>query len=131
MIKTAPRITDTAGLFYRQYHSSLNGGLEYVLNAWPAMYKQALGDLQERLTQDELSLIINVCCPTLLTPGIAGHQLMIQVMLGIDLYHVDQEWNVDRDEILQKITDMTIFECAVLEIWAAAGGPGHDDDIEG
>ncbi|RLC76939.1 MAG: hypothetical protein DRI61_12400, partial [Chloroflexi bacterium] len=97
---------------------TLNAGCEYILNAWPGIVKRTLADLSGQFTAGELSLIIDVFNGTALTPGLAGQHIAINVADSIDLDHTDQKWSVDKKTILKKLQNLTIFQAAVLEIWA-------------
>jgi hypothetical protein len=118
MIKTAPRISEKAGDFYPAHFSSRNGGLEYVLDAFPALYQRTIPQVLAKFKGQELMLIIDVFNATMLTAGIAGQHVGISVADGIDLDRLDEKWGIDRAEIMEKIEGLAAFEAACLEIWA-------------
>jgi len=115
---TAPRLGDAHAEFILKYFPTLNSGCEYILNAWPGIVKRTLADLSGQFTAGELSLIIDVFNGTRLTSGLAGQHLEVQVTDGIDLDRLDKKWDVSPDDIIAKIRGLSIFEAAVLEIWA-------------
>lgn len=115
--KTAPTVTDATADFMPTLFRSRNAGCEFILNAFPSLYKRALGELKGRFTAGELSLVIDVFNATALTPELAGQTLEIQVADGIALDGLDSKWEVQKDKVLGKIRDLTAFHKTVLEIW--------------
>ena len=115
---TAPRIGDPAADFYRGHFSNLNAGLEYTADAFPALYRRTLHGLRGRFTRGELMLMVDVFNATALVPGMAGQHLGANVADGISLDRLDQKWEIDGEDLNAKISALTIFEAAVLEIWA-------------
>lgn len=118
MKKTAPRISDSAAEFYPTVFSSLNGGLEYTIDAFPTLYRRTLAELRGVFSAAELKLIIDVFISTALTPGLAGQHLALSVADGIALENLDKKWSVDAAAMKKKIETLTSFDAAVLEIWA-------------
>jgi hypothetical protein len=115
---TAPRIGEQSAEFYKSVFQSLNWGLEYTLDAFPALYRRTLHDLRGKFSWGELSLIVDVFNATALMPQIAGQHLDAQVADGIDLDHLDQKWEIDGTALNAKISALPIFTAACLEIWA-------------
>jgi hypothetical protein len=115
---TAPRIGDKSAEFYPGLFQSLNWGLEYTLDAFPALYRRTLHDLKGKFSRGELCLMIDVFNATALTPQLAGQQIGANVADGIELDHLDEKWEIDGDALNAKIDALTIFEASCLEIWA-------------
>jgi hypothetical protein len=115
---TAPRIGDRSADFYPSIFPSLNGGLEYVADTFPALYRNTLEHLRRNFSPGELMLMIDVFNATALTPQLAGQHLVLQVHDGIKLDRLDHKWEIDGKELINKLAELTIFESACLEIWA-------------
>lgn len=129
--KTAPRISDKSADFYRDKFESMNAGLEYVLDAFPALYRYTLDGLRGKFVQPELMLMIDVCNGLWLTPRMAGQHLSAQVADGIALDKLDEKWNIDGAELNGKIAGLSIFEAACLELWVQAfWAQDSQDNIE-
>ena len=128
IIKTAPRIPGKSAEILAETFSSLNAGAEYVLSAWPSLYRNTLDKLRGQFSRGELMLMIDVFNSTALTAMAAGQQLDIQVDDGMRLDALDEKWGVDRNALNNKIADLTIFEAACLEIWANGFWYGGDPD---
>jgi hypothetical protein len=118
--KTAPRISDRSAEFYRGIFGNLNQGLEYTLDAFPALYRYALNDLKGRFSRGELMLMIDVGNGLWLTPFMAGQHMSAQVSDGIVLDHLDEKWEIDGDVLNKMVAALTIFEAACLELWVQA-----------
>jgi hypothetical protein len=117
-IKTAPRISDTAAKVITDGFSSLNAGCEYILNAWPALFRRTIHGLKREFERGELKLMVDIFNASILTPGIAGQHLIANCEDGIELDGLDKKWEIDKKKFLEKIHSLTIFEAACLEIWA-------------
>lgn len=135
MKKTAPRISDKTHSFLPSVFSSVNSGLEYIADAFPALYRRTLPVALAKFKGQELMLILDVFNATMLTAGIAGQHLGISVADGIDLDRLDEKWEIEREEIVGKIEVLTPFEAACVEIWAtgfwyAAAKPVDNIGIE-
>ena len=118
MKATAPRISEQSAAFYPTVFRSLNSGLEYTLDAFPTLYRRALAEIKDIFIEAELKLIIDVFNATRLTAGIAGQHIGINVSDGIALDGLDTKWDIDAGQINAKITNLTSFQAACLEIWA-------------
>jgi hypothetical protein len=120
MKQVSPKIDDRAAEFYAAHFSTTNQGVSYTLEAFPAIYRRTLGELQGRFTEAELSLILDVVNGLLLTPQFAGQHLPAEVSDGVALEFLDRKWEIDGPNLIGKIQDLTIGQTAVLEIWAKA-----------
>lgn len=118
--KTAPRISNKSADWHKQTFSSVNAGLEYILDATPQLYRLTLHALKGRFSRGELMLIIDALSGTMLTAGLAGQHLAIDVSDAIALDHLDTKWSVDGDALKTKIAALTIYEASCLELWAQA-----------
>lgn len=125
--KTAPRIADKSAEWYKSTFGSVNAGLEYILDAFPQIYRLTLNNLKGRFSRGELMLMIDVNNGLILTPRIAGQHLDAQVSDGIALDKLDEKWEIDGDVLNGKIAALTIFEAACLELWVQAFWERHED----
>jgi hypothetical protein len=116
--KTAPRIGDKSAEFYTGHFSSLNAGMEYTADAFPALYRRTMHALRGRFSRGELMLMLDVFNATALTPGIAGQQIDANVADGIAMDRLDEKWEIDGNALNLKIRGLTFFESACLEIWS-------------
>ena len=132
---TAPRIGDKSAEFYPGLFQSLNWGLEFTLDAFPALYRRTLHGLKGRFRQGELCLMVDVFNATTLTPQLAGQHLDVSVADGIALDALDKKWEIDGAALNAKIAALSIFEAACLEIWANGfwhrASPEEPLDLEG
>lgn len=118
--KTAPRISDKSATLYKSIFGNPNAGMEYIGDAFPALYRHTLHDMRGKFTRGELMLMIDVMNGTWLTPGMAGQHLNANVSDGIALDGLDEKWGIDGVKLNQKIGGLSIFETACLELWVQA-----------
>ncbi len=103
-------------------------GLQYVLEAYPALLKRALAEVEGKFTREELMTMIDVFNAHRLTNKMAGEELWWTVAEGIKYDALDSKWGVDKDTVLDKIAKLTSFQKAALEIWANGFWYGGDPD---
>jgi len=134
MKKIAPKIEDSSAEFIAENFRSLNSGCRYVLDSFKSLHQRTLHEIAGRFTRGELMLMIDCFNATALTAGIAGQHLELNCSDAIDLDNMDQKWEIDGGALKQKLSELTIYEAACLEIWANGfwyGGPGSEGrDIE-
>lgn len=118
--RTAPRISDKSAALYKSLCGNPNAGMEYIGDAFPALYRHTLDDLRGKFTRGELMLMIDVCNGLWLTPMMAGQHMIAQVSDGIALDGLDEKWEVDGKIMNEKIARLSIFETACLELWVQA-----------
>jgi len=118
--RTAPRISDKSADLYKSIFGNVNAGMEYIGDAFPALYRLTLDHLRREFARGELMLMIDVCNGLWLTPGHAGQHLDIQVADGIRLDQLDEKWEIDAGALNNKIAELTVFEAACLELWVQA-----------
>jgi hypothetical protein len=122
-----PRISDSARAFYAETFDNANAGAEYALEMIPILYRVTLArELKGRFTAGELSLILDVSNGLMLTPEIAGQQIVPSVVDSMMLDGTDKKWEVNQQSFSEKLVDLTLGQAAVLEIWAAAFWVQHD-----
>lgn len=131
IVKTSPRISSKSADWYKGNFSSVNAGLEYTLESMPSLYRYTLDSLKGRFSRGELMLMIDVNNGLILTPRMAGQHLGAQVSDGIALDRLDDKWKIDGKELNKKVSGLTIFEAACLELWIGAFWENHEHtDIE-
>lgn len=131
IVKTAPRISDKSAEWYKTAFGSVNGGLEYVLDSFPQLYRQTLHSLKGKFSRGELMLLIDSGNGTMLMPSLAGQHLALGVSDSIALDRLDEKWEIDGAALNKKVSALTIFEAVCLELWVQAFWERHDEiDIE-
>jgi hypothetical protein len=125
-----PRISAQAEKYYTDNFDSLNKGATYVLEAWPVLYRRTLAELKGRFVRGELCLMIDVSNGLFLTSSIAGEHLEIQCVDGMALDGLDEKWEIDRAEFTGKLTSLTLWQSAVLEVWARSFWEPEPGDLE-
>jgi len=119
-MKLGPRISDTAATWLSAHFSTRNAGAEYILEAFPELYRRVLRDLKGRFTPGELSLLLDVMNGHMLTPQLAGQSLIISCVDSMALDGTDTKWGVDAQGFADSLQGCRPFELACLEIWAQA-----------
>jgi len=123
-----PRIPPQTVEWLGEVFKNPTKGSGYSIEAFRSLYVRALHDLRGRFDKGELSLMIDVFNGTMLTPQLAGQQLIIQCVDGMDLDGLDEKWNIDREAFTEKLNALTLTEATALEIWANGfwyGGPSE------
>lgn len=121
IVKTAPRIVEKTADFYRGKFSTLNSGLEYVLEAMPDLYAHTLHALRGKFSRGELMLMIDVMNGHWYNPHGAGQEIPPNVADGMALDALDEKWGIpDKWALNKKLLDLHQFERACLEIWIQA-----------
>lgn len=132
MKKVAPALSDECAKFYESNFSNVNAGVTFVLESFPVLYQRAMFEIKARseLTRNELCLIIDAFNGLALTPGLAGQHITLEVSDGIDLEGLDKKWDVDKAAIMEKLSGLSIFLSACLEIWAKSFWSGKREGQE-
>lgn len=119
--KVSPRIDIGAHEYYRQSFSSPHAGVEYVLEAWPLLYREVLSNVRGAFKRNELHLILQACNDMDLDPNIAGHRLSLAVADYIRLDQGAEQWQLDDPGgFLERIMALPRMDRACLEIWGRA-----------
>lgn len=119
-IQIAYRIWENSLRFSDEYFPNRKQGGEYIMEAFPSLFREALREMKGFFNQEELSLIVDIENGHQPTPQIAHNKGIIRSVLdGIEMDRLDEKWGVDKGEMLKKLKSLTFFQCAVLEIWAA------------
>lgn len=116
-VSVGPKIEKKTYAELRELFGNANAGVTWTAEAIPHLYKRALSEIRGRFTEHELKLMIEALNGTILTPMLASQHLLLGVHDSIEMSRLDKKWEVDRVEVLGKITALTSFQRAMLEIW--------------
>ena len=118
MKKIGPRVTEQTETFLKSNFRSLSAGAEYITNAAPSVMKKFIGqDIKTRFLREELLLMVDVMNGTMLTAGIAGQHLPLNVADGIQLDRLDEKWEVDGPALEEKLKTLSTPDLFFLEVW--------------
>lgn len=123
------RISDKARECLADNFSGPNIGAGYVIDSFPALYRATLRELKGMFTRDELMLLVDCMNATMLTPGLCD-EVLTNAVDAMALDALDEKWEVNRAELTAKLTTLTAFQVAVLNIWTNAAWCGGGDDRE-
>jgi len=126
MKRVSPRIGEATEAWLSENFGSLGGGAEYILESTAAVYKRTVAKIKATFDTSELSLMLDCMNGTILTPGIAGQIIGLNVADSIDLDKTDEKWGVDRATIVGKLEGLSIPELALLEIWCQGFWEQHE-----
>jgi len=118
--KISPRVSESATAWLTDHFKSKSAGAEYVLEAFPELYRRELHNLTGVFSTGELSLMLDVMNGHLLTPQFAGQSLSLSCEDGMSLDGLHEKWEIDREAFLAKLSNRTLLQLACLEIWARA-----------
>jgi len=113
-----PRVSPQALAWITDTFKNPTHGAGYCIEAFHVLYAHSMYDLKGQFGEGELSLMIDVFNGTMLTPGRAGQQLLVDCVDGMALNGLDEKWNVDRKAFTDKLKSLTLTESACIEIWA-------------
>jgi hypothetical protein len=129
----APKIEDRAADWYAKTFQSINAGTTFILNAFPTMYTQAMAEMRGKFTYGELGMILDVLngYGTLLVnqgDSIVGQGILLSMHDSFDLYPgmYEDKWDATKD-VLDKLKELTRFQKACMEIWAAGFWEQHEN----
>ena len=118
--KITARLTDSTEQFYARNFRNKTGGAEFVLDAFPVLYKRALADLRGKFSPGEISLMLDAFNSTFVDPRQLGQHLELCASDSMALERTDEKWGVDPPVFIAKIRGLTFFERACLEIFVRA-----------
>ena len=111
------RVTPPTLEFLETHGRNRTCAAEYILESFPSLFAKEMAGIKEKFNQDELKLIIDVFNGLLPTAMMAGHHLLASVEDGIRLDNLDAKWQVDGQELVDKIKALSPAQRAILEIW--------------
>ena len=121
------RISDKARECLADNFSGPNTGANYVLDSFPTLYRATLRELKGRFTRSELMLLVDCMDATMLTPGLCD-DVASNAVDAMALDALDEKWEVDREALVARLTALTAFQVAVLNIWTNAVWYGGGDE---
>jgi hypothetical protein len=104
--------------FYETYFDNIQEGKRCILEAFPVLFNQTVKSLQGVFTKAELFLMLDVMNGTMLTAGLAGQHLPANCIDGMNLNGFDEKWEVDKQGLIDKLKRLSLWETAIMEIWA-------------
>jgi hypothetical protein len=113
-------ISEKATNFIDNWFEKRNPGIEFILETFYYSFNHALNEIKGKFTENELNLIIDAFNGTLLTTQIMGQHLQPQVEDGCSFEFLNDKWDVSKKDLLKKISELTNFQAAAIEIWASA-----------
>jgi hypothetical protein len=112
-----PRIMEETKIWYGKNFSSAHAGIAWVLESFPHLYRRTMTEIRRiGFTREELIIIIDVYNANPLMPGMPVIKSKVQD--GIALDRLDKKWGIDGDRLVEKVSTLSSFQSACLEIWA-------------
>jgi len=114
----SPRISIKTKEFYESRFDSLNSGVTYAIESFPALFRSSLHETKGKFKSNELMFILDVMSSTTLKPELIGQHLSYNLA---DAIHFDQhhtKWGVDADTFYPKVVALTRAQAAAIELWA-------------
>ena len=113
----SPRVFEETQAWYAKTFESVNAGSEFILEAFPHLFKLTISRLKGKFSPGDLMLMIDVMNSAMLMPQHMGWTLPANVIDGIALDHLDKKWKIDGDKLNKKLAELHLFESSCLEIW--------------
>lgn len=121
-------ISERTSNFIDTWFDKRNPGIEFILETFYYTYNHALAEIKGLFTDAELNLIIDAFNGTLLTPQIIGQHLLPQMEDSCKFEFLDEKWEVKKDDLLKKISGLTNFQKAAVEMWATTLWQKHNGE---
>jgi hypothetical protein len=116
-MKTAsPRISKKSERFYTMNFETINFGVEYVVEAFPAMFTKLGEGIVGQFTRAEVECLEDALSGTWLIPRRAGKNLHSALAEAIEVDKIDETYGVNGKLLINKIAGMHIFDIMMLEI---------------
>ena len=97
-----------------------NSGATFVLESFPHIFKATLGEIKGKFTPGELDLIIDACEGLELLPVLPGMQASLHIENIIEKDGLVGGDSKSGEDVLKKISSLSISQKSMLEIWACA-----------
>lgn len=124
MKKITLAITDNAvdvvGKIFRKSNSPAenpSGGATYLVDSFPAIFRQNLIDLKGKFTAGEINLMMSAMKGSSLAPEFAGRRITLNVQDHITLDGAADIYGVDGDALVERIQALPVAQLALLELW--------------
>ena len=104
-----------AGLFPDQLQA-----MDFFLQSWRYIYRNALGQIRGMFTANELKLMIDIHNGHQVSPATYGSGLLCHAVsdaIALDAAH--EKWEVDPEQIAEKCRSLPNILAMVMEMWAA------------
>lgn len=90
-------------------YGSVSAGSENAVNAYVNIRPRVLRELKNQFTKEELSLIVDSLNGTIFDPKLATNNSMLSAGIedSISFDGIDEKWGVDKESILNKITNLS------------------------
>lgn len=124
MKKISLAITDQAaclvGKTFRKSNSPAenpSGGATYLVDSFPAIFRQNLIDLKREFSTGEINLMINAMEGSSLSPEFAGRRIKLQVFDHITLDDAAETYKIDGEALVAKLQALPVAQLYLLELW--------------
>ena len=110
-----------AGLFSDQIQA-----MEFMIQSWRYIYRNALGQLRGMFTAGELKFLIEVHNGHQVSPATYGAGLMCRTVsdaIALDAAH--EKWEIDPEQITEKCRSLPNILAMAMELWAAGYWSGN------
>lgn len=116
---------------YREIFQTVEDGIEYVLEMFPMLFRNALSEIRGKFSRKEVMLIIRVMSGLILSPQLAGQYVIGNVLDRIAREDLVASDGIEKSGFLEKLRTLNTFQRACLEIWANSywyhGGKPYED----
>jgi len=100
---------------------------EFMMDSWKFIYRHSLSGMKGFFTGPELSLIIDCHNAHAMTPMMYGSAgLLHNVSDSMALDCTDKKWEVNPDQIKEKLLSLSAIQAHCLEVWAVGFWYGKD-----
>lgn len=118
-------ISEKATQFIDSWFEKRNPGIEFILETFYTTFNHALHEIKGKFSDNELNLILDTFNGNFLTPQLIGQHLHAQVDDGCKFEYLDEKWEVTKEDLLKKISELTNFQAAAVELWSSAFWQKH------
>ena len=119
-ISIGPKITPQCHELMTSMFDRPGTGAAYIMDALPNLYSGTLQELAGLFSRGELMLMLDVQNGDLISGFSAGHHIGPNVRDGITLDELNKKWEIDGPALVDKMSGLTIFQSACLELWCQA-----------
>jgi hypothetical protein len=105
-------------------------GGNLVLDAFPILFNRTIQEMTGKFTKNELSFILDLSNGSIPTAQILGQSLGRSVLDAAQMEKLDKKWEVDASQLAKKISKLSAFQAACLELWAYSFWSGGNREYE-
>lgn len=112
------RVNSFTDDFFKGYKLQSSGSVaSLVLDAFPTLYQVTVNKIKKLFTEQELIAIVSTGNGYAITPGmVPDFWWHISESIKYDL--LDQQFEIDKDQILEKAKSLSLPESFIVELWA-------------